>query len=502
MTKLDEHLNMQKLKQLIPASKFMLSGLLCLAVAVPASAQGVTGSPLEPLTVAPTSTPSLETLTPTTSIQVQKPTTQSVSSGSAQACAGKLGVHRTIKVSPKNAFLVGVDNHARLGLRRKEVVLTFDDGPRAGITEPILKALADECVLATFFALGRSARQFPHLLARVAKEGHTVGTHSQSHPLLTKRKSDGVDAEVRRGIASAEAALKGSGHELSNFFRYPYLARSKRTDAIVKGYGLVGFHMNIDSWDWKDQTPDEMLKTTLRRTRGEGSGIVLFHDIQEKTAIALPKYLRVLRQEGYKIVHLIPGDSDFDYRQDLASRVPTPLVRPAFAPSAPSGAIVPVSTGNAAAGNVTDNAVVASISPVTVDDVSGLNSPESSLLEDNRANAASRLRALELKKQEEKKELAKRERAKRLAALPAPLPKRKPKRRKVTSIQSKPSAPELRGSQPINSDPVQPVIAGQNPSGEQAATITSGFEPLPKKKKKKRFRLLRKLFTNTDDRSQ
>ncbi|MEP3628933.1 MAG: polysaccharide deacetylase family protein [Hyphomicrobiales bacterium] len=499
MIKLYEHLNIQKLKQLIPASKLVLSGLLCLSVAVPASAQGVTRSPLEPLTAAPTSTPSLRTLAPTTSIQVRKPTTQSVNSGSAQACAGKLGVHRTIKVSPKNAFLVGVDNHARLGLRRKEVVLTFDDGPRAGITEPILKALADECVLATFFALGRSARQFPHLLARVAKEGHTVGTHSQSHPLLTKRNSDGVDAEVRRGIASAEAALKGSGHELSNFFRYPYLARSKRTDAIVKGYGLVGFHMNIDSWDWKDQTPEEMLQTTLRRTRGEGSGIVLFHDIQEKTAIALPKYLRILRQEGYKIVHLIPGDSDFDYRQDLASRVPTPLVRPAFAPNTPSGAIVPVSTGNAALENVTDNAVVASVSPVTVDDASSLNSTEGSLLEGNRANAASRLRALELQKEEEKKELAKRERARRLAALPAPQPKRKPKRRKVTSLQPKSNTPELRGSQPINSDPVQPVITGQNPSSEQTATIASGFEPLPKKKKKKRFRLFRKLFTNTDE---
>ena len=206
--------------------------------------------------------------------------------------------------------------------------------------------------------------------------------------------------------------------------------------------------------------------------------------------------MRILRQEGYKIVHLIPGDSDFDYRQDLASRVPTPLVRPAFAPSTPSGAIVPVSTGNAAAGNVTDSGTVASISPVAVDGASTLSSPEGSLLKSNRANAASRLRALELKKQEEKKELAKRERAKRLAALPAPSPKRKPKRRKTASVQSKPDVTELRGSQPINSEPVQ------SPNDEQAATITSSIEPLPKKKKKKRFRLLRKLFTSTDDRPE
>ncbi len=505
MPKLDQHFNMQKLMQLKSTSKFMLSGLLCLSVTVPSAANEISNSPLKPLESVSSSGSLIETVTPTTSIRVQTPAAETVNSGSGQACEGKLGVHRTIKVSPKNAFLVGVDNHARLGLRRKEVVLTFDDGPREGITEPILKALAEECVLATFFALGRSARQFPHLLARVAKEGHTVGTHSQSHPLLTRRNSDSVDAEVRRGIASAEAALKGSGHELSNFFRYPYLARSKRTDAIVKGYGLVGFHMNIDSWDWKDQTPDEMLQTTLRRTRGEGSGIVLFHDIQEKTAIALPKYLRILRQEGYKIVHLIPGDSDFDYRQDLASRVPTPLVRPAFTSEASSGTIVSASTGNAAAENVIDNAVTdstvpdstvpdttvnASVSPATIDGTSGVNSSNSSALDETRERAASRLRALELEKQE--KERAKLERAKRRAALrPPPVPNRKPKRRKTASVQSKPDITELRGSQPISSNPVE------NPSDEQAVAITSAIEQVPKKKKKKRFRLFRKLF-NTD----
>lgn len=235
-------------------------------------------------------------------------------------CHGKLGVHRVIKVSPKNAFLVGVDNHARLGLKHKELVLTFDDGPRAGITEPILKALANECVKATFFSLGRAARQYPHLLRRAAKEGHTIGTHTHTHPLLTRQKNAGVHSQISRGIASVDAALKGSGYKASNFFRYPYLGRSKRTDKIVKSYGLIGFHMNIDSWDWKKQTPDQMLNITMRRTRAEGSGVVLFHDIQEKTAIALPKFLRILRKEGYKIVHLVPGDSNFDYREDIASR--------------------------------------------------------------------------------------------------------------------------------------------------------------------------------------
>lgn len=250
------------------------------------------------------------------------------SSASSPSCKGKLGVHRTIKVSNKRSVLVGVDNHGRIGLRPKELVLTFDDGPREGSTQKILKALADECVKATFFSLGRSARAAPHLLRRTAREGHTIATHSQSHPLLTKRSNDGVRAEIRRGVKSIDVALEGSNYKASNFFRYPFLDRSKRTDAIVREMGLVAFHMNIDSWDWRKQTASQMVALTMRRVRAEGSGIVLFHDIQDKTAAGLPEFLRTIKREGYKIVHIVPGESNFDYRKDVASRKTTSAAKP------------------------------------------------------------------------------------------------------------------------------------------------------------------------------
>ncbi|MEO0924015.1 MAG: polysaccharide deacetylase family protein, partial [Pseudomonadota bacterium] len=234
--------------------KTIAIGLLGLAMTTTSEANEATPPPLAELPDV-TSPPASPLTIPKVSVPEAQKTEASRGLQVGRSCDGKLGVHRTIKVSPKNAFLVGVDNHARLGLRRKELILTFDDGPRVGITDPILDALAAECVKATFFPLGRAARAFPDLLKRVAREGHTIGSHTQSHPLLTKRKNAVIDAEVRRGIASAKAALEGSGYEVSNFFRYPYLGRSKRTDTIVKRYGLVSFHMNIDSWDWKDTTP-------------------------------------------------------------------------------------------------------------------------------------------------------------------------------------------------------------------------------------------------------
>lgn len=247
-------------------------------------------------------------------------------SAKGRSCVGKLGVSRTIIVGKKNGVLVGVGKDGRIGLQPRELVLTFDDGPLAGTSERVLKALADECVQATFFSLGRSARQYPALLRRIASEGHTIATHTHNHPLLTKKTDASMRAEIRRGVNSIDAALEGSPYKASNFFRYPFLDRSKNTDRAVRELGLIAFHMNIDSWDWRKQTPAEMLQLTMARVRNEGSGVVLFHDIQEKTAQGLPEFLQIVKREGYTIVHIVPGDDENNVTAQIAQ--PAPVAAP------------------------------------------------------------------------------------------------------------------------------------------------------------------------------
>lgn len=254
------------------------------------------------------------------------------SDAEARNCgSNKLGVHRTIKVSRKNGFFLGTGKTGGIGLRPKEVVLTFDDGPRPGITNRILKALERECTKATFYVLGRAARANPKLLKRVAREGHTIASHTQSHPLLTKHNNATIEAEVRRGIKSINHALRGTGYKSSNFFRYPYLGRNKRTDEVVRKAGLVVFDMYIDSLDWKKTSPEFMLNRVLNRIRARGSGVVLFHDIQERTAVALPAFLRTLREEGYKVVHTVPGNRNFvysDHSRSYREAAKAPRARP------------------------------------------------------------------------------------------------------------------------------------------------------------------------------
>src|SRR6266566_6127368 len=71
------------------------------------------------------------------------------------------------------------------GSRRGRVAyLTFDDGPNAGATEPILATLAAHQVPAAFFLVGEHVRRFPAVARRVADLGHVVGNHTLRHRKL------------------------------------------------------------------------------------------------------------------------------------------------------------------------------------------------------------------------------------------------------------------------------------------------------------------------------
>src|SRR5262245_32685482 len=90
-----------------------------------------------------------------------------------------LGVHRVLPVDPRATPLIGSHDYGvTLPLAPGEIVLTFDDGPQAPFTNKVLKALADQCVRATFFMVGRQAAADPQLARQVHAAGHTIGTHT------------------------------------------------------------------------------------------------------------------------------------------------------------------------------------------------------------------------------------------------------------------------------------------------------------------------------------
>lgn len=231
----------------------------------------------------------------------------------AAACSGNpdaLGTARTIEVDAKSTPRVGRKQFpSTLPLHAKELVLTFDDGPWPGTTPKILDVLKSECVRATFFLLGRNVTANPQFARRALTEGHSMGHHSYSHPLLDHMPIAKAEAEIDRGIAADEIALYGARQTKPKtpFFRFPGFASNSSLLSRMSERGLVVFGADVWASDWVQMTPDEELHLILSRIERLGRGIVLFHDTKAQTAQMLPAFLRELKKRGYSVVHIVPA---------------------------------------------------------------------------------------------------------------------------------------------------------------------------------------------------
>jgi peptidoglycan/xylan/chitin deacetylase (PgdA/CDA1 family) len=219
-----------------------------------------------------------------------------------------LGTSRTMTVDPKAFPLVGKDQYEEtLALKNREVVLTFDDGPSSPYTEMVLEALANECVKATFFVLGENAVDDPELVRRIAKEGHTIGTHAYEHVSLDKLPFEDAKKHIDRGIKAATDALQGTAP--APFFRAPMLDLTPQLAKHIISRGMMVWSIDVDSYDWNGITEEQMIEDTMKALEKAGKGIVLMHDIQPVTARALPQFLEELKKRNFKVVHVVPAAS-------------------------------------------------------------------------------------------------------------------------------------------------------------------------------------------------
>jgi peptidoglycan-N-acetylglucosamine deacetylase len=227
----------------------------------------------------------------------------------AQSCPGNpdaLGTERTLTIDASTTPRVGRKQFpVTLPLKPKELVLTFDDGPWPTTTPKVLDALKHECVQATFFLLGRNAQAYPAIARRELAEGHSIGHHTFSHPLLSHLSLAKAKAEIDRGIAADENALYGrrSSQPTSPFFRFPGFAANRPLLDALSARGIVVFGADVWASDWQPMRPEQELQLTLSRIERAGGGILLLHDTKKQTAEMLPRFLRALKRRGFRIVH-------------------------------------------------------------------------------------------------------------------------------------------------------------------------------------------------------
>ena len=176
---------------------------------------------------------------------------------------------------------------------RKVVALTFDDGPNPTTTNQALDTLSKYGIKATFFVLGKNVSGNEGILKRMKADGHVVGNHSWSHPVLSKLSLD----DAKKQITDTEDALTKVLGSSSKLMRPPYGAI---TDDIRNSLDLSFIMWNVDSLDWKSKNEAAIL-TEIQREVKNGS-IILMHDIHAETVNALPKVIDYLKGQGYDFV--------------------------------------------------------------------------------------------------------------------------------------------------------------------------------------------------------
>lgn len=186
----------------------------------------------------------------------------------------------------------------RVSGRGRTMMLTFDDGPDSRYTPDILDTLAKYDVRATFFVCGEMADHNKGLLSRMADEGHVVGNHTWSHPLLTRLTRRRIRSEMER---TSEVVEEACG-EPPRWFRAPYGAWNRAAFQLGAELGMEPLAWTVDTLDWT--TPGT--GTIVERVEdGAAPGVVvLSHDAggdRSQTVRALRSYLPELLDSGYHL---------------------------------------------------------------------------------------------------------------------------------------------------------------------------------------------------------
>ena len=244
-----------------------------------------------------------------------------------------LGVSRVVEIDTTGGPGFGFEHFKQLDfLRDKEVVLTFDDGPWQTTTPTVLKTLADECVKAVFFPIGKHATYYPEVLKQVAAAGHTIGGHTWAHIALTNKKltqQQRID-EIEKGFSAVKWAL---GSAPAPFFRAPALQHPPEIVTYLGTRNMAIFSCDIDSFDFKTRKSEQVITNVMTKLDKLGKGIILMHDFQKHTAEALPTLLRKLKAGGYKVVHMrakAPVQTIASYDEAIVkdAKLPTVSSRP------------------------------------------------------------------------------------------------------------------------------------------------------------------------------
>lgn len=193
---------------------------------------------------------------------------------------------------------------------KKQIALTFDDGPDNHYTPQILEILKQKGVKATFFVMGERVKQHPEILKQIHREGHVIGNHTWNHPNVTQL----TDQELEKNVqATSEEIEKVTGVK-THLFRPPFGEIEDRQLEMLNEQGYHSIMWTADTRDWEGVSAEQIVSRVIKDT--SPGVIILQHNYHVsgkfETVKALPEIIDQLHAKGYKFVTVPTLIDDID----------------------------------------------------------------------------------------------------------------------------------------------------------------------------------------------
>ncbi|MFC0469081.1 polysaccharide deacetylase family protein [Halalkalibacter kiskunsagensis] len=183
---------------------------------------------------------------------------------------------------------------------KKRIALTFDDGPEDTYTPQILEILKEKDVKATFFVIGKMAKEYPERLKEIYSEGHAIGNHTWDHPHLPEL----TDQQFNETIQSTTAEIEKITGVKPDLFRPPFGEIEERQVELLTEQGYRSIMWTADTKDWSGVSAEEIV--TRVKEEAQPGVIVLQHNYhvegEFETVEALPEIIDELHAQGYEFV--------------------------------------------------------------------------------------------------------------------------------------------------------------------------------------------------------
>ena len=182
---------------------------------------------------------------------------------------------------------------------KKEIAISFDDGPAENYTAQILEILKAQEVKATFFCIGNRIAGNEAVLKQVHADGHIIGNHSYSHHFWFDMYSA---KKMQEDLQQMDAEMQRVMGLKPKLFRPPYGVTNPNLAKAIKNGGYTAVGWSVRSMDTVIKDGKKLLDKTNDGIKP--GAVFLFHDTSKTTLDVLPQFIQEVKKRGYNIIPL------------------------------------------------------------------------------------------------------------------------------------------------------------------------------------------------------